>query len=104
MPDRTVAIVGASQDRNKFGNQSVRAHQAAGYQVYPVNPKGGTIEGWTVYPSIDQVPADGLDRVSLYLPPERGIEQLPAIAQKAAENSGLIRVRPVRSSSVKPRN
>ena len=45
MAKPTVAILGASADRSKFGNKSVRAHAQAGYDVYPVNPKGGTIEG-----------------------------------------------------------
>ncbi len=30
----TVAILGASRDRRKFGNQSVRAHMQQGYDVY----------------------------------------------------------------------
>ena len=89
MSDRTVAIIGASQDRSKFGNQSVRAHAEAGYQVFPVNPKGGTIEGWTVYASIDQVPVEALDRISLYLPPERGLAQLSAIAAKGCRELWL---------------
>ena len=49
MNSKTVAILGASADRSKFGNQSVRAHLQQGYVVYPVNPKGGEIEGQTVY-------------------------------------------------------
>ena len=40
MPD-TVAVVGASADRSKFSNKSVRAHAQQGWTVYPVNPKGG---------------------------------------------------------------
>ena len=35
----TVAILGASADRSKFGNKAVRAFLARGYMVYPVNPK-----------------------------------------------------------------
>ena len=45
MSKPTVAILGASADRAKFGNKSVRAHAQAGYEVYPVNPSGGEIEG-----------------------------------------------------------
>jgi len=41
MSKPTVAILGASADRAKFGNKSVRAHARAGYEVYPVNPSGG---------------------------------------------------------------
>ncbi len=77
----TVAILGASADRAKFGNKSVRAHQRKGYDVYPVNPKGGTIEGLTAYTSISQVPVK-LDRISVYLPPTAGLAALSEIAAK----------------------
>lgn len=80
MPQPTVAILGASADRSKFGNKSLRAHRQAGYEVYPVNPKGGTIEGLTVYRSLPEVPAERLDRISVYLPPAVGLQALEAIA------------------------
>ena len=47
-PARTAAILGASADPAKFGNISLRVHREHGYTVYPVNPKGGEIEGLTV--------------------------------------------------------
>ena len=42
---KTVAIIGASSDRAKFGNKAVRAFQQQGCAVYPVNPKETEIEG-----------------------------------------------------------
>jgi len=39
MPKQTVAIIGASADRQKYGNKSVRAHLKQGYDVFPVHPK-----------------------------------------------------------------
>ena len=78
----TVAILGASVDRSKYGNISVRAHQAKGFQVYPVNPKGGVIEGLTVYRSLAELPVERLDRVSVYLPPAVALAALPEIAAK----------------------
>lgn len=80
MSQPTVAILGASADRRKFGNKSVRAHVQAGYHVYPVNPKGGTIEGLTVYRTLAEVPAEHLNRISVYLHPPLGMEQLAAMA------------------------
>lgn len=77
---KTVAIVGASADRGKYSNKSVRAHLAQGWEVYPVNPKGGVIEGLEVLKSVADVPVK-LDRVSLYLPPTVGVKVLPAVAQ-----------------------
>ena len=82
MSKPTVAIIGASADREKFGNKSVRAHLSQGYDVYPVNPKGGEIEGLMTYTRIDDVPVEPLDRVSVYLPPAIGLGVLEAIAAK----------------------
>lgn len=79
MPGKTVAIVGASADRGKFSNKSIRAHLKQGWAVYPVNPRGGRIEGLQVYGSVKDIPVK-LDRVSLYLPPTVGLSVLPEIA------------------------
>ena len=79
MSKPTVAILGASRDRTKFGNKSVRAHLQQGFEVFPVNPQGGTIEGLPAYPDLASVPAGPLDRVSVYLPPEIGIRLLEEI-------------------------
>ncbi len=85
MEKRTVAILGASADRAKYGNKSLRAHQQAGYDVYPVNPKGGEIEGLPVYRSLAEIPLPRLDRVSVYLPPPLGLAALYEIAAKGCD-------------------
>lgn len=79
MARKTAAIVGASADRGKFSNKSIRAHLKQGWEVYPVNPKGGEIDGLKVYASVKDIPVK-LDRVSLYLPPVVGLSVLPDIA------------------------
>src|ERR1700753_3075208 len=78
-----IAIVGASGERRKFGNKCVRAYVAAGYQVYPVNPAGGEIEGLAVCRSLAEAPPR-LDRVSVYLPPPLTLRLLPEIAAAEA--------------------
>jgi len=88
--EKTVAVVGASADRSKYSNKSVRAHLKQGWEVYPVNPKGGEIEGLKVYTSLAEI-AVKLDRVTLYLPPEIGLKTLPAIV---AANPGELFVNP----------
>ena len=86
----TVAILGASADREKYGNKAVRAFVARGYTVYPVNPKGGEVEGLPVYISLAAIPADvKLDRISVYLPPAVGLKTLPEIAARGASELWL---------------
>jgi predicted CoA-binding protein len=75
---KRVAVVGASRNRSKFGNKSVRAHAAAGWQVIPVNPRGGEIEGLPVARSLAEAGAP-LDRVSIYLPPPKSLALLPEL-------------------------
>ena len=85
----TVAILGASADRAKYGNKAVRAHRQQGFTVYPVNPKGGEIEGLTVYRSLAEVPPGKLDRISVYLPPAVGLAALDEIAQRGCDELWL---------------
>lgn len=53
---RVWAVVGVSQDQSKFGNRVFRTLRQAGYVVYPINPKGGEVEGAKVYPSLADLP------------------------------------------------
>ncbi len=85
MSKPTVAIIGASTDRQKYGNKSVRAHLSQGYEVYPIHPSANEIEGLTAYPSLQDVPAENLDRISVYVPPSIGIQLLEEIQQRGAK-------------------
>jgi hypothetical protein len=79
---KRVAILGASANRAKFGNRSVRAHAAAGWEVVPVNPKGGTIERLAVARALAEVPRP-VERISVYLPPPTTLALLPEMAALA---------------------
>ena len=76
----TVAIVGASSDRSKFGNKALRAYLQVGYTVFPIHPRDGEIEGLRAYPNLQAVPAP-IDRVSMYVPPKIGVTLLEEIAR-----------------------
>lgn len=86
---KTVAILGASADQGKFGNKSLRAHAQQGYTVYPVNPKGGMIEGLPAYQRLADVPVGRLDRISVYLPPQVGLSLINEIADKGCDELWL---------------
>ena len=84
MPDArkpTVAVIGASRDRAKYGNKAVRAYLARGYDVFPVNPAAASVEGLPAYASILDIPAP-IDRATIYVPPEVLMRLLPDIARK----------------------
>jgi predicted CoA-binding protein len=78
---RVVAVIGASNDRRKFGNKAVRAFVRQGYDVKPVNPHVTMVEGLTAYASIADIPG-AIDLVTVYVPPEIGERLLPEIAKK----------------------
>ena len=85
---KTVAIIGASSDRQKFGNKAVRAFREQGYQVYPVNPKEPEIEGLAAYKSIADVPVRP-DMISVYVPPPVLVKLLPEIARRGCDELWL---------------
>lgn len=84
----TVAIIGASADRSKFGNKAVRAFLRRHYTVYPVNPKETEIEGLLVFKSIAEIP-ERPNLISVYLPPAVLLKVLPAIAAKGCDELWL---------------
>jgi uncharacterized protein len=65
---KTVAVVGASSDRSKFGNKAFRAFQAEGYRVVPINPNEPRVEGVATYASVLDVP-EAIDMATVYVQP-----------------------------------
>ena len=103
-----IAIIGASNDRSKYGNKAVRAYSMMGHTVFPVNPKEKEIEGLTCYKSVTAIPYK-IDRVSLYVPPEVGItlvNQIKRVSPKevyinpGAESDELLEA--FRKAGIKP--
>jgi predicted CoA-binding protein len=81
-PQPTVAVVGASENRAKYGNKSVRAHLRQGYRVFPINPHASSIEGLDVWSSVAETPVERLDRITVYVPPAIGITLLEQFVAK----------------------
>lgn len=77
---KTVAVIGASTNRAKFGNRAVRAYQAQGYRVIPIHPSEPIIEGLPAFKSVLDVPV-AIDIATFYVPAdvgERIIEEVVA--------------------------
>ena len=62
------AVVGASDDREKFGNITFRELKKRGKEVYPVNPRAAEVEGDPCYPNLSALP-EGVERVLVVVPP-----------------------------------
>lgn len=78
---KVVAVVGASNDRHKFGNRAVRAFKRQGYTVIPINPHESTVDGDTAYPTVLDVPGT-IDMATVYVQPEPGVQVMEQLAQK----------------------
>lgn len=85
---KTVAIIGASNDPNKFGNKAVRAFQQRGYTIYPVNPNESEIEGLPAFKSIRDVPIRP-QMITVYVPPPVLRKLLPDIAARGCDELWL---------------
>ena len=80
------AVVGASTDRSKVGNQVLRAYLQNGLSVYPINPKAPEVEGLRAYPSLTVLP-ERVQGISVITP--------PAVTEKVVEEAhacGVTRV------------
>ena len=66
---KTVAVVGASNARGKYGNKALRAYRAEGYTVIPINPHEAEVEGLKAYASVLDVPG-AIDMATVYVQPD----------------------------------
>jgi len=89
--ERQVAIFGASSDRAKFGNKAVRAYTREGYTVWPVNPKGGDIEGQRTFRSVEELP-DVPFLASVYLHENEALDVLGQLGDLQRERGNKIAV------------
>lgn len=81
----SVAVVGASHNPKKIGYVVVENLKNNNFQgkVYPINPKGGEILGFRVYPSIEDVPEEKIDLSVITLPAEVTVKIIGDVAKKS---------------------
>lgn len=63
-----IALIGASNDKQKFGNQIYLDLKSKGYDILPINPKEKFIEGDKAYAALNEMD-DVPDIVNFVVPP-----------------------------------
>jgi predicted CoA-binding protein len=86
MAQKKYAVVGASDNPDKYGNKIVKNLKARGYEVFPVNPRLKEVEGLACYKTISDIPCV-VDVVDFVVPPAVTEEVL-----KQCKESGLTRI------------
>ena len=88
---RSLALLGASADRRKWGFRILRNIQSGGFEgnIYPVNPKGGEILGLKAYTGIKEIP-EVPDLAVIVVPPESIIETIRECAEKGIKAGVVI--------------
>ena len=79
---KTIAMVGASNDKTKFSYGVLRVLHETGYEMLPVNPSlaGFKIRGLKVFPSLISINKN-VDMVQVF----RKAEDFPTVAKEAVE-------------------
>ena len=73
----SIALIGASNNRNKYGNKIYRNLRSKDYHVIPINPKEKLIEGDKAYSSIEEM--ETLPDIANFVVP-------PPVAMKIAQH------------------
>lgn len=74
------AVVGANQNREKYGNRIYRALKEKGYEVYAVNPGYDNVEGDICYPDLSALPKLP-EVINMVVPPKRALPILEDAAR-----------------------
>ena len=77
---KSIAVVGATDKREKWGYKIFSRLRSLGYDVHPVNPTVSAVDGQKAYASLRDVPKKP-DAVSIVVPPS-ATEQAVRIAKE----------------------
>ncbi|WP_425060760.1 putative protein YccU [Sporomusa carbonis] len=82
------AVVGATNNTDKFGYKIFKALKEAGYNVYPVNPGINEILGEKCYSALKDIPVKP-DVVNVVVPPRVGEQIMNNCAELGIKNVWL---------------
>ena len=78
------AVVGASNDRDKYGAKVLLAYRQQGLRAYPVNPRAQEVLGEPAFPDLASLP-EPVPAISVITP--------PAVTEQVVEEAGATGVR-----------
>ena len=84
----SIAIVGASDNIYKFGGRPIFYMKQAGFQgpIYPVNPKGGEIQGLEAYADVREI-GRPVDLAVISVPAKGVVDQIAACAEAGVKGA-----------------
>ena len=82
------AVVGATDNEDKFGYKIYKTMKEAGYTVYPVNPGVVAISGDKCYASVSDLP-EKPEAVDLVVPPKVGEQVIKELASAGIKHVWL---------------
>ncbi|PLY00799.1 MAG: CoA-binding protein [Desulfuromonas sp.] len=74
-------VVGASSNRDKYGNKVLRCYLQNDRVAIPVNPRASSIEGIEAAASVADLP-DGVDSISVITPPAITVQVVEEAIEK----------------------
>ena len=83
---RSIAVIGASSEITKIGGRPIHLLRKYGYsgEVYPINPKGGEIQGLKAYTRLADTPAPP-ELVVVAVPAEYALKAVHDCAQRGVK-------------------
>jgi len=86
LSQKSFAIVGSFRNETKYAYRIFKKLKEKGYSVFPINPRGGEIDGSKCYPSIKDI-TENIDAVNIVTPPKVTINII-----KGCKDKGIKRV------------
>jgi hypothetical protein len=86
LSQKSFAVVGSFQNETKYAYRIFKKLQKDGHTVFPVNPRGGEIDGSKCYPTVKDI-CENIDVVNIVTSPKVTLNVI-----KECEDKGIRRV------------
>jgi len=83
--NKSIALVGASNDPNKYGNKILLNLKSKGFNVIPVNTKEEEIDGSTAFKSVSDI-KECPSIINFVVPPSVGMKITKDLVEKGYDN------------------